>query len=152
MTRVYDWGSFDPFGTLSHLQAILDRSFERPARRSDAGTNAAPPANIFRDADGCIVTLPLPGLDPNNLDIQAQENSLTISGKRSIEQPVNGTYQRRERWSGEFSRTLRLPDSLDASQAEASYRNGVLALRVPLRKEARARTIQVASTATEAQS
>ena len=56
---------------------------------------------------------------------------------------ARGSYHRRERWSGEFSRSLTLPPAVDPSKAKASYEHGVLSLRVPCREEAKPRQIPV---------
>jgi HSP20 family protein len=98
--------------------------------------------NIFRRGDGCVVRLEVPGLAAEDLTIESQGQSLTITGKRGSE-GAPGAVHRNERWSGEFSRSLELPRELNPSRAEADYKNGVLTIRVPIRDEAKARQISV---------
>jgi HSP20 family protein len=98
--------------------------------------------NIFKRSDGCIVRVEVPGLAAEDVSIETQGQSLTISGKRGSE-GAPGTVHRNERWSGEFSRSLELPRELNPSKAEADYKNGVLSIHVPLRDEAKRRQIDV---------
>jgi HSP20 family protein len=98
--------------------------------------------NIFKRSDGCVIRAEVPGLVAEELSIESQGQSLTITGKRGPE-AAPGTAHRNERWSGEFSRSLELPRDLNPSKAEADYRNGVLSIRVPLREEAKPQKIAV---------
>ena len=66
-----------------------------------------------------------------------------MSGKREIKTPENGSFHRRERDSGEFSRSLQLPSELDLSRAEASCKHGILTIRLPKKEEAKPRQITV---------
>ena len=145
MTRSAFISAREPLAHLLRLQSELERSVRQPFRwfaSSAIGRGAFPPVNIFRRSDGCVVRVEVPGLAAEDLSIESQGQSLTISGKRGLE-GAPGTAHRNERWHGEFSRSLELPRDLDASQAEAEYKNGVLSIRVPLREDAKARQITV---------
>jgi HSP20 family protein len=145
MTRSALITTRDPFAHLLRLQDELERSVRQPFRwfaSSSIGRGAFPPVNIFKQSDGCVVRLEVPGLAAEDLTIESQGQSLTITGKRASE-GAPGTVHRNERWSGEFSRSLEFPRDLNPSQAEADYKNGVLIIRVPLRDEAKARQIAV---------
>lgn len=135
----------DPFAHLLRLQDELEQSVRQPFgwfASSAIGRGAFPPVNIFRRSDGCIVRAEVPGLAAEDLSIESQGQSLTISGKRGSE-GAPGTVHRNERWGGEFSRSVELPRDLNPAKAEADYENGVLSIRVPLREEAKARQITV---------
>ena len=99
--------------------------------------------NIFSERDGHIVRLEIPGVSPEDLHIESQGRSLTIKGRREHPGPEGASFHRRERDSGEFSRSLQLPDSLDLMRAEASYKNGILTIRVPKREEVKPRQISI---------
>jgi HSP20 family protein len=136
---------FDPMDALQRLQKELERAFENPTG-FDLGTSGRgvfPPVNVLSDKDGLIVRLEVPGILPENLSIEASARTLTISGKREPNAPASAGFHRRERWSGEFSRSLQLPKDVDSSQAEASYKHGVLSIRIPKHEEARPRQIEV---------
>ena len=145
MTRSTFISTREPFAHLLRLQDELEQSFRQPFRwfaSSAIGRGAFPPVNIFRRSDGCVVRVEVPGLAAEDLSIESQGQSLTITGKRGSE-GAPGTLHRHERWGGEFSRSLELPRDLNPSQAEGEYKNGVLSIRVPLREEAKVRQITV---------
>ena len=145
MTRSAFIATRDPLAHLLRLQTELEQSVRRPFRwfaSSPIGRGVFPPVNILKRSDGCVVRAEVPGLAAEDLSIESQGQSLTITGKRGPEASP-GTTHRNERWSGEFSRSLELPSELNPSKAEADYRNGVLSIRVPLREEAKPQQIAV---------
>ena len=85
----------------------------------------------------------IPGVAPDQLTIETHGRTLTISGKRDVSVPAGGSFHRRERGSGEFSRSLQLPDDLDSERAEASYQLGILTVRIPRKEAAKPRQIAV---------
>jgi HSP20 family protein len=84
----------------------------------------------------------LPGVDKNDLQIQAQENTIRISGKKTASYP-EGSVHRRERIAGEFDRTLSLPVQLDPDGIKAEYKDGMLALLLPRAEREKPRTIMI---------
>jgi len=139
--------SFDPNESLLQLQSVLERFLRNPALGFDNyGTLDAgvfPAINVFRDQDGIVVRSEVPGVRTEDLDITVEQGRLLIAGERKQPQREGGSYHRRERAVGRFSRALRLPDDLDAAACKASCRNGVLTIRIPRREQARARKIAV---------
>jgi len=85
----------------------------------------------------------LPGMDKNNLQIQAKENTIRISGKKAVDYPEGVSVHRRERISGEFDRTLSIPVQLDPDRIKAEYRDGILALFLPRAESDKPRTIAI---------
>jgi len=79
---------------------------------------------VFSNADHYVVRLEVPGIAPKDLNIESQGSTLTISGNRRSAAPEQGAYHRRERSTGEFSRSIRLPNDLDLQRAEATCRHG----------------------------
>lgn len=118
----------------------VNRLFER----SDAAGPRFPAINLHQGKDVVVLTAELPGVDPAGLDISVLGNSLTLKGARAVEQPAEGgTWHRRERYEGEFLRTVELPWNPDAAKVEASYQHGVLTVRVPRAEADKPRQIQV---------
>lgn len=148
MTRIGFRRDFDPVNALLRLQGDLDRVFETP-RGWDPGVSGRgvhPPINVFRDAQGYVIKLEVPGYAPEDLTLESREQTLYVSGKRAApEEPAGGSYHRRERQAAEFQRSVQVPRDLDPSRSEATCRNGVLTVRVPVREEARPRRIDVTS-------
>jgi len=135
----------DPVSGLLDLQRELDRFFQNPMGL-DLGVSSRgvfPAVNIFSDKDGYIARLEVPGVSPEQINIESHGRTLTISGKREVVTPEGGSFHRRERESGAFSRSLQLPDDLDPGRAEASYKHGILTVRVPKKEDAKPRQITV---------
>jgi len=104
-----------------------------------------PAVNVFRSGDELVIRVEVPGFAPEDLSIESRGQTLSISGKRSEEPAAQGAYHRRERFAGEFSRSLQLSRDVDPSLALASCKHGVLTLRVPARAEAKPRQIAVSA-------
>ena len=133
----------DPFDTLSNLQRALEaRTGNEWLQNQTASQGPFPPINVFQQGDEILAIVELPGIDKNELQIQAKENTLRISGKKVINYP-EGSVHRRERLFGEFDRTLSLPIQLDPDSIKAEYRDGVLALFLPKSEREKPRTIKV---------
>jgi HSP20 family protein len=139
---------FQPFNALLRLQDALQRAFERPMATwlaGPSGRGVFPALNVFTEKDSYVVRMELPGLAPENIVIGRQGKTLRIEGKRERPAAGEGSLHRRERWSGEFTRSLQLPEDLDLDKTEASYRNGILTVRIPKREEEKPRQIPVST-------
>lgn len=101
------------------------------------------PVDVRADADAYTITAAVPGLKAEDLHIEILDDVVTLRGKVELEANEDHDYLLRELSLGEFSRTLRMPDPLDASQAEALVENGVLTVRIPKAEEARPKVIKV---------
>jgi HSP20 family protein len=99
--------------------------------------------NVFGDKDGYTIHLEVPGVVPDDLSIESQGRTLTITGKRTLASLGEGSFHRHERDQGDFSRSLQLPADLDVARADAKCKNGVLTIRVPKREETKPRQITV---------
>jgi HSP20 family protein len=99
------------------------------------GLSAAPcyPAiNVWTNQDGAVVTAELPGIDPEDIDISVQNDTLTLRGSRKPEEAQEGgTFHRRERGCGSFTRSFQLPFQVEPDQVDASYAKGVLSISLP---------------------
>ena len=136
---------FDPVNTLLNLQDELEHVFVNPIP-FDLGTSrrdAYPPLDVLDDKDGLVIQLEVPGVPAENLTIETSGQKLTISGKRESQVAAKEGWHRRERWSGEFSRSLELPSYVDTAKAEASYKHGMLSIRIPKKQELQPRQIEI---------
>jgi HSP20 family protein len=139
---------FEPWGELLRLQGELERALSREVGwfgLGPSGRGAFPPLNVFSRGDDYLVRMELPGLGAENIAIQSGGDTLTVSGKRAPRAQTEGSVHRRERWTGEFSRSLQLPHEFDPSRARARYEKGVLTIEVPRREEAKPRQISITS-------
>jgi HSP20 family protein len=130
----------DPFW---ELQRELDRMLEG-AFGSVGTAGVYPPVNVFDAGDAFVVKAELPGVDPSQVTIDVENETLTLRGERPFSEPSkDAAYHRRERGAGQFRRVVRLPGRLAADQAKAEYRDGVLTIRIPKAKETQPRRVQV---------
>lgn len=117
------------FDRVRRLQRQLNQAFDGYA---GVPRGQYPLVNIFADNDTASVTMELPGVDPGSLDISVLDKALTIKGERAAEPLAEGEkYISRERVQGAFSRTVELPFPADAEKVEASFKHGVLTIRLP---------------------
>jgi HSP20 family protein len=134
----------DPFEAMLALQHALDSRLESEWLRSGtAGTGAYPPINIFQKGDDFVAVVELPGVDKSELQIEAKENTIRLSGKKVFGYAQNASVHRRERVSGTFDRTISVPTEIDPEGTKAEYNNGILALFIPRAESAKARTIKI---------
>lgn len=135
----------DPVQGILDLQRELDRFLGR-SHGPDigiSGTGLFPPINLFAYSDGVVLRAEVPGVEPGSINVSIQRNTLQISGERPDKGRDKGSYHRRERRFGRFSRSLQLPPDLDTDKAVADCRNGVLTLRIPRREEAKPRQVKI---------
>lgn len=141
-----EWGAgneFDPFRRLHGEMNRLFESFfdETPASRPYA--QGWPALNTWEDGDGAWVEAELPGLGMDDVELYVAGNQFTLSGQRRIAEPQNGSWHRRERSQGRFSRTLRLPWEIDADNVEAKLQDGVLTVRLPRCESCKPKKVKV---------
>ena len=130
----------DPF---EQLQNELDRMLGA-ALGSVGSAGLYPPVNVFDAADAFVVKAELPGVTPEQVQIEVENETLTLRGARAFSEPSGeAAYHRRERGVGQFRRVVRLPGRLDPEGANAEYRNGVLTVRIAKARETRPRRVEI---------
>ena len=104
-----------------------------------------PPVNLSESGDGYVLTAELPGVSPENIDVQIEGSTVTLSGHRKVEYAAGDgvSVHRRERQSGNFRRAFELPAEIDLDKARASHKNGVLTLELPKSPGLQPRQIEV---------
>jgi HSP20 family protein len=134
----------DPFEALFAIQRALDarRASDWLGSRT-TGSGSYPPINIFQQNDDFVAIVELPGVDKNELDIQVKENTIRISGRKTITYDEGASIHRRERLLGVFDRTLSVPIQIDPDGVKAEYRDGVLAVFIPRAERDKPRTIKI---------
>jgi HSP20 family protein len=127
------------------LNTELDRMFDWAlgSERSQAhGTG--PALDVVSEDQRYVVRIDLPGVDRDAVEITFQDGVLTLKGEKKLdEHPENHRLHLQERFHGSFSRSLRLPERVDADKIEATMKNGVLELILPFVPEVQPRKIQV---------
>lgn len=134
----------DPFDVLFNLQKSLEARLASDwLQNQTASQGPFPPINVFQQGSDILAIIELPEVDKNSLEIQAKDNTIRISGKKSISYPDGVSVHRRERISGEFDRTLSLPVHLDADRIKAECHDGILALFLPRSERDKSRNIPI---------
>jgi HSP20 family protein len=134
----------DPFDALFNLQRALEGRLASDWLQDQTTSQGPfPPINVFQQGEDILAIIELPGVEKESLQVQAQENTVRIAGKKSVSFSQNVSVHRRERTSGEFDRTLSLPVQLDPDRIKAEYRDGILALRLSRSERDKPRSIKI---------
>ena len=139
---------FSPFSELRQMQDNMDRIWRRFGainHEDGSGMEAwAAPLDVVADGDDFVVRASLPGVSPDNIQVSIEDNVLTIRGETASHfENTEGNYLMRERRSGSFHRSLRLPDTVDQDKAEPRYEHGVLTINLPKAEAKKARQFDV---------
>lgn len=131
--------------TLQHeVDNIFDRFFGRRREEPTASPGWSPQADLTETDEAYTIRLDVPGVTKDNINVNLQGNSLTISGERSGDWSAEGEERVRvERVFGTFNRTFTLPEAVDHENIEASYDDGVLTITVPKTEESTRRQIEI---------
>ena len=145
MNTITRW---EPFRGLSTLHDQMNRLFEDTLYRGRSDESAlttwAPAVDIYETENALVVKADLPDVNEKDLDIQVENNILTIRGERKFERDVKeDNYLRVERAYGSFSRSFSLGNTVNTEAIKAEYHDGVLTLTIPKREEAKPKQIKV---------
>ena len=130
-------------GEVDRLMGDFLGSAAVAAPRVLAAARAFPAVNTWEEGEQLFAEAELPGLKTEEVEISVTGDELTIRGRRGETAGSEGAFHRQERGAGEFSRSLKLPYEVDATQVEATLRNGVLLIKLPKAASARPRKIQI---------
>jgi HSP20 family protein len=134
------------------LNRALDQALSAGFGTSRAPQPWVPAMDVAEKADAYLINVELAGVDPSQVEINFEQNVLTIHGtKPSSFDGSNSEYRvyTAERVSGEFERSVRLPDFVDGDRIEASYSHGLLRIVVPKAQAAQPRKIEIRTNATD---
>ncbi|HXH21306.1 MAG TPA: Hsp20/alpha crystallin family protein [Dehalococcoidia bacterium] len=107
-----------------------------------------PAVDMFEKDGSLVIKADVPGMSAKDIEISVNGDTLTISGERKEEKEVKEEdYYRAERSYGRFTRQIALPAGVDTDKADAQFKDGVVEIRLPLKKEAQKKTIPVKSAA-----
>ena len=131
---------------MDQLQREVNRLFDITNKGRVFSTPAYPSVNIWTSQDGQVISAEMPGIRPEDIDIDVTGDALSISGVRQPDEvSKEARYHRRERNYGSFSRTVQLPFMVDTNKVEASLKNGVLLINLPRAEADKPRKISVQS-------
>jgi HSP20 family protein len=132
----------EPFST--EINRLFDTLFEPVTNTGNRAQRWAPAIDLVEADDHFLLKADLPGLSEEDVSIEVQDNVLTVSGERKAEheRKERGWY-RLERSFGRFSRSLSLPEGVNADAISASFDKGVLEVRIPKPEERKPRRITI---------
>ena len=134
----------DPFDNLFRLQRELEtRLASGWLEDGPTGMGAFPPINLFQQGHDFVAIVELPGVAKADLELQAKESTIRISGRKTIDYGDKVSAHRRERIAGMFDRTITLPVRIDPDRIKAEVRDGILALFIPRAESDKPRTIAI---------
>ena len=142
---------WEPVTELNTIQNEMNRLFntffdqpDQTGRGNGTTRRWLPPMDLVETADHYVLRADLPGLSDGDVNIQLEDNVLTISGERRAEHEEHQEgYYRLERASGAFSRSLTLPDGVDPDGVQAHFDRGVLEITVPKPEQKKPRSVQI---------
>ena len=134
------------------MERMMDSFFDRRMRswwperwfKTEGALTGAPALDVYEEKDEIVVKAELPGLEKDNVEVNLSDHTLTIKGEKKKEEEVKEEdYYRSERSYGKFVRSLQLPTEVKADAIKASFKNGVLEVRLPKTEAAKSREIKV---------
>jgi len=127
------------------LSQDWDRLFDTaaPAQMASASSRGWPGMNMWRAGDNIVAEAEIPGFRMEDIEVLANEHTLTLRGQRQNSAPDNATALRLERSVSRFERSLRLPLEINPDQVRATLANGVLRVTLPIAEAARPKRIQI---------
>ena len=140
---------WEPFRDLVTSQREFGRLFREAFSpmfgEAEVSTRSwAPPVDIYETENDIVLKAELPGIDPKDVEVRVEDNTLYLKGERKYEKEVKEkNYHRVERSYGTFARSFSLPNSINADQVKAEYKDGMLTLTMPKREEAKPKTIKI---------
>lgn len=144
-----------PFAGLTRWETEMDRMkddfFGRRMRSwwperwlSGDSEITMPSVDVYQEKDDIVVKAELPGMDKNDIEVNISDSELTLKGEKKKEEKIEEEdYYRRERSYGAFLRSVQLPTGVQADKVKASFKNGILEIRLPKTEEAKAKEIKV---------
>ncbi|MGH2943046.1 MAG: Hsp20/alpha crystallin family protein [Solirubrobacteraceae bacterium] len=142
---------WDPIREIDTLQGEMNRLFssffDTPTTRGGNGAATRrwlPAMDLVETGEHFVLKADLPGLTQSDVNIEVENDVLTVSGERRTEhEEKHEGFYRLERATGAFSRSLTLPEGIDAEAVRATFDNGVLEVRIPKPVQAKPRRVQI---------
>lgn len=136
---------FNPISDVVSLREAMDRLFEDSffAPRTTSQWSRRLTANLYELGDSFTLQVPMPGVQPEDVEVTVQQDTINLKWQTKIEAPEGATIHWNGFQSGQYQQSFTLPSAINSEGVEASYRNGVLTLHLPKAEHARVRTIKV---------
>ena len=135
----------DPF---RELASFFENFAEASGKDQLAAGTFVPPVDVYEDEHTLVLKLEIPGVNDEDLKVSLENSTLTVEGERKFEkEEKEENFHRIERRYGSFTRTFRLPNTVDPEKVDANYERGILKITLGKRAEAKPKQIKIGSSA-----
>jgi HSP20 family protein len=137
---------FEPFAGLGNIRPVFSDPFDENGRASiqPSVSKWYPAVDVLESKDSYLIRAELPGMKKEDIKVEVKDETLVLSGERKSEKLAEGVeYRHVERAAAKFWRSFSLPETTKPDSIEASYKDGVLEVRVPKAEEAKPRQIEI---------
>ena len=140
---------WEPFRNLSDIQGEVNRLFDSFFARPTAGTGQpgrqwSPFVDMYETKDDLVLSVEIPGVREKDVTVSITGDLLSVRGERRFEQePKEQTFLHLERAYGKFERLVQLPMAVQADKVKATYRDGLLEIRLPKAEELKPKEIKI---------
>jgi len=138
------WEPFAGFGDVrSAFNDLFDENFDRSSARPST-SKWYPAVDVLESKELYLIRAELPGMKREDIKVEVKDGTLVLSGERKSEKPAEGVeYRHAERVAAKFWRSFSLPETVKQDAIEATYKDGILEIRVPKAEEAKPRQIEI---------
>jgi len=138
---------FEPFAGFGNLRSVIDDLFDDNHGRSLTPPRMSkwhPAVDVLESQDSYLIRAELPGMKREDIKVEVKDGALVLSGERKSEKPAEGVdYRHVERVAAKFWRSFSLPETAKQDGIEATYKDGILEIRVPKAEEAKPRQVEI---------
>ena len=136
----------DPLSVLENVLNQLESKYDRKINAYKVPSDPEawiPSAEVWETEKTVNISLDVPGILPNEIDVQAEGDNLVVRGERKFVAEEGKNYQRKEKVYGRFYRTFEIPTQVDRENISASYKNGVLEITLPKSAEVKPKQVKI---------
>ena len=138
---------FEPFAGFGNLRSVFNGLFDENGGRASTQPNISkwyPAVDVLESKDAYVIRAELPGMKREDIRVEVKDGTLVLSGERKSAKPADGVeYRHVERVAAKFWRSFSLPETVKQDGIEATYKDGILEIRVPKAEEAKPRQIEI---------
>ena len=135
---------WEPFTDLRNFRSVFSDLFDDNFGRAPSVSRWHPAVDVLDSKDAYLIRAELPGMKKEDIHVEVKDGTLILSGERKSEKPAEGVeYRHVERVAAKFWRSFSLPETVKQDGIEASYKDGILEVRVPKVEKAKPRQIEI---------
>ena len=138
---------WEPFAGFGDVRSVFNDLFNENFGRSSAQPSMSkwyPAVDVLESKESYLIRAELPGMKREDINVEVKDGTLLLSGERKSEKPAEGVeYRHVERSTAKFWRSFSLPETVKQDGIEATYKDGILEIRVPKAEEAKPRQIEI---------